>query len=183
MNTMTRIRSGGIALAAALTLAPLPAAAQEAAQPSAAQSDSTHEMRAHAWRPLRIAKWTTAAATAGSALYGFLNNRRADDRFEELEQVCVDAPTRCTSRLPSGAYADADLERDYQEVLAIDGRSRTALVASQIGVAATVVMFVLDLRNAGPPENIPYEPRAFDVRPARDGGLALRMTLPVGRAR
>ena len=36
---------------------------------------------------------------------------------------------------------------------------------------------ILDLRNSDGPQNIPYEPRTFDVMPARDGGLSLRLNL------
>ena len=133
------------------------------------------------WRALRVAKWTTAAAAAGAAVYGVMQNRRADERFEQLEQVCVTATWRCLERLPNGAYADAELEAQYQEVRSLDSRARTALIAGQVGVAASVVLFILDLRNSGGPENIPYEPRKLDVRRARDGGMSLTVRLDAGR--
>ncbi|MGH7466051.1 MAG: hypothetical protein ACREK1_12795 [Longimicrobiales bacterium] len=139
-------------------------------------ADTSVEPR-RGWSALRVAKWSTATAAAGTTLYGFLNNQRADAEYARLEQVCVDQPIRCETRLPNGAYADAELEAQYQDARAIDRRARTALVAGQIGVAASVVLFILDLRNSDPPANIPYEPRTFDVMPARDGGVSLRLNL------
>jgi hypothetical protein len=130
---------------------------------------------------LRIAKWTVAGATAGTALYGFLKNRRADDLYLELEELCSADAERCDDRLPGGAYADPELERRYQDVRAIDRRARTALVVGQVGVAASVVLFILDLRNRDDPENIPYEPQGLTLTPARDGGLSLGWSLGLKR--
>jgi hypothetical protein len=131
------------------------------------------------WRPLRIAKWSTVTLSAAAALYGFSNNRSADDAFEVIEGVCAIEPDRCESRLPDGAYADAALEAEYQHVRSLDRRARGALIGSQIGIAASVVLFILDLRNQRPPDNIPYEPRRLDITPARDGGVRLQLNLPV----
>ena len=142
--------------------------------PAVARPDS---VMTGGWSMLRVAKWTTALAAAGTAIYGFTENQRADREYERLEQVCVDEPLRCDARLPNGAYTDADLEARYQDVRAIDRRARAALVAGQIGVAASVVMFIIDLRNSSPPANIPYEPRTFEMMPARDGGVSLRMNV------
>lgn len=152
---------------------PAPSTARE---PAAAHAASSAQERS-GWRPLAVAKWTTAAAAAGAAVYGVVQNRRADHQYEDLEQVCVEEPFRCEERLPTGAYADAELEARYQNVRDLDGRAHAALIAGQIGVAASVVLFILDLRNSDGPQNIPYEPRTFDVMPARDGGLSLRLRL------
>lgn len=129
------------------------------------------------WTALRVAKWSTAGVAAGTALYGFINNQRADDRFESIERACVLEPARCADRLPGGAYADAELEVEYQDARAIDRRARTALIAGQIGVAASVVLFIVDLRNSDAPADIPYEPRTLDVSPSRDGGLSLQLNI------
>lgn len=149
------------------------------AQTAPAQLDTTRQTSS--WSALRVAKWTTAAGAAGAAVYGVMQNRRADEQFEQLEQACVAEPSRCTERLPNGAYADAQLEARYQDVRSLDSRARTALIAGQVGVAASVVMFILDLRNSDGPENIPYEPGRLDVRRARDGGLSLTVRLQAGR--
>lgn len=129
------------------------------------------------WSGLRVAKWTTAALSAGAAVYGVLNNRRADEEYEQLEELCSVEVSRCEQRLPGGAYADAEVEAQYQDVRALDRRARTGLIAGQVGFAASVVLFVLDLRNSEGPANIPYDPRTLDVTPARDGGMTLRVNL------
>ena len=167
-------------IAAMLTLCvAAPLVAQEPSPdpaPPAVPAESSVQQRS-GWRPLAVAKWTTAAAAAGAAVYGVVQNRRADNQFEDLEQVCVEEPFRCEERLPNGAYVDAELEARYQDVRDLDGRARAALIAGQIGVAASVALFILDLRNSDGPQNIPYEPRTFDVMPARDGGVSLRLNL------
>lgn len=149
------------------------------AQTALPQVDST--ARAGSWSALRVAKWTTAAGAAGAAVYGVMQNRRADEQFEQLEQVCVTETWRCVERLPSGAYADAELEARYQDVRSLDSRARMALIAGQAGVAASVVLFILDLRNSDGPENIPYEPRTLEVRPSRDGGMSLTVRMNAAR--
>lgn len=153
----------------------VPCVAQDPAPQSAADTTSAPSVERGSWTALRVAKWSTAVGAAGTALYGFVNNQRADDRFESLEQTCVSEPVRCADRLPNGAYADAALEADYQAARAIDRRARTALIIGQVGVAASVVLFIADLRNNDAPADIPYEPRTLDVMPSRDGGLSLRL--------
>lgn len=126
---------------------------------------------------LRVSKWTALAATAGAAAYGFTTNRTADSDYAKLEQLCVANRLNCARRTGE-AFADADLERRYQDVRTLDGRARTALVGSQVGVAATVVLFVMDLRHNRPARDIPYKPRTIDVVPRQDGGMQIRLSLP-----
>jgi hypothetical protein len=131
------------------------------------------------WRPVRIAKWTLTFASAGTALYGFMQNREADDAYGTLEHMCQDNFARCRNRLPGGAYADPSMEAQYQRVRSLDGRARAALIAGQLGVATSVVLFIIDLRNQQGPPNIPYEPERLELAPSGDGGLSLRVRLPV----
>jgi hypothetical protein len=130
------------------------------------------------WRPLRLAKWSALGASGAAALYGFVNNRRADEAFQGLERQCQEDWDRCLDRLPGGAYGDPALEAEYQRVRHLDGRARTALVVGQIGIATSVVLFILDLRNEQPPPNIPFDPSRLQFMPARDGGLSLGLSLP-----
>jgi hypothetical protein len=160
-----RFRALCAGMAALLVSAPL--SAQSAAdQPSP-------------WRTLRIAKWSTVTLTGAAALYGFVSNRRADDVFDRIEEACTVTPNRCAARRPDGAYGDADLEAEYQRVRTLDRRARSALIGSQVGVGASIVLFILDLRNQRPPDNIPYEPRRLDIAPARDGGVRFEFNLPL----
>src|SRR5690606_6949463 len=106
---------------------------------------------------LRAAKWTTAAVSAGAAVCRVRQSRRAGEEYEQLEELCGVEVSRCEQRLPGGAYADAEVEAQYQDVRALDRRARTGLIAGQVGFAASVVLFVLDLRNSEGPANIPYD--------------------------
>jgi hypothetical protein len=172
--TFMRVRLA-LQVATMLLAGVAPGVAQDA--PQAADTASAPAADRGNWTTLRVAKWSTAAAATGAALYGFVNNQRADERFESLEQNCASEPVRCSDRLPNGAYADAALEADYQAARSIDRHARTALILGQVGVVASVVLFIADLRNSDAPADIPYEPRTLDVTPSRDGGMSLRVNI------
>jgi hypothetical protein len=175
-QSASALAQSGSALAQSATLRTAESALLPAtAAPKLAESAALQEARG--WTSLRVAKWTTAGLAAGAAVYGVLNNRKADDEYEQLEQVCVVQPERCGERLPGGAYADADMEAQYQNIRALDRRARTALIAGQVGIAAAVLLFVLDLRHDDGPANIPYDPDLLDIVPARDGGMSLSVQL------
>ncbi|MBI4539658.1 MAG: hypothetical protein HY704_09160 [Gemmatimonadetes bacterium] len=127
--------------------------------------------------PLGIAKWSSLLASAALALYGFDVNGDADRLYAEVEQTCNRDPDRCAERHADGSFADRELEDRYQRVLALDRRARTALVAGQIGLAASVVLFVLDIRPDATPADIPYVPVRLRAQP--DGvALEVRMAVP-----
>jgi hypothetical protein len=132
-------------------------------------------------RPMRIAKWGTLVAAAGTADYGFVKNGQADDLFADLERLCQDQPVQCRMRSASGAYQDARFEQLYADVLALDRRAHTTLLMSQIAVGASVVFFLLDLGNARRPPDIPFVPTAVGLSPRSDGSLALAFTFPLQR--
>lgn len=161
-------------LAILLLLLPGPSAGQEPASgppPAAVPPHAT-------WSALRVSKWATLTATLGAAVYGLTRVRRADDQYEQLERACEAAPADCRDRAADGSYRDLELERQYQSVLRQDHRARTGLLASQVGAAASVVLFILDLRHARGPGDIPYHPpRGLEVAPGSDG-LEVRLRLP-----
>lgn len=144
-------------------------------QAAAAQAEGGH------WTTLRIAKWSILAGAATSAVYGFVRSRAADDQYGQLERACNEEPQRCLDTTPSGAYADPALESQYQRVLHLDRQARFGLITSQLAVATSVVLFLLDLRNARPPETVPYEPSTLQVGSDGDGRLTLRFSLPLPR--
>lgn len=135
-------------------------------------------VRPGGWSALRVSKWATLTVTAAAALYGVAAVSSADDSYEALEEACAAAPDVCRLRRPDGAYADAALEAQYRSVVRQDRRARNALLASQVGVVATVAMFILDLRHARSPADIPYEPRGLELAARPDGGVELRLSLP-----
>jgi hypothetical protein len=130
------------------------------------------------FRPLRVAKWTSLLGAAGFATYGFVRSGEADDGYSEIEQLCQQDQLRCATRRPDGAYADAALESRYQRVRTLDRQARFGLIAGQVGIAATVVLFLLDMRNDGRPPDIPYVPKGFGFSVDRDNRLELSWSLP-----
>jgi hypothetical protein len=138
--------------------------------------DTTREIRSD-WRPLRIAKWTTFLASGAAAAYGFSQNRVADDEYLKLEMECEESPLSCFKLADTDQYADPAMEQRYQKILKRDEDARFALLAGQIGIAASVVMFIIDLPDRESPEDIPYDPKPVRVGLSRDGGALLQFHL------
>jgi hypothetical protein len=133
--------------------------------------------RGPAFRPLRIAKWTALLGAVGSATYGFVRSGEADDGYRALDELCELQTTRCAARTPSGAYLDAELEARYQRVRSHDRHARMGLIASQVGIAATVVLFLLDLGNDSRPPDIPYVPKGLGLHIGGQQRIELRLPL------
>ena len=66
---------------------------------------------------IRYGKWLTLAGAAGAAGWGISANREADRRYEDLERTCLDTPIRCSRQSPNGAFNDAALEGEYQDIV------------------------------------------------------------------
>lgn len=165
----------GIILLFLLLLCAGDVAAQHVNRPF--EQDTTVDVRSP-WRPLRIAKWTTFLASGGAAAFGFVQNRRADREYEQLESECLAEPANC-SVLEDGSYANAVLEDRYQRIVDRDRTARTALLAGQIGLAASVIMFIIDLPERETPEDIPYEPRPLRVGLRSDGRTEFKAHISV----
>jgi hypothetical protein len=146
---------------------------------SAAPDEATTQLEQPSFRPLRVAKWSSAVLTAAAAGFGLAAHSRADDLYRQLEEACAAEPGVCSERLPNGAYADPELEALYQDVLRHDSRARLLLVGSQIGVAATVIFFILDLREDTTPPNIPFDPQRLRLAPGSRGGVEVGLAVPV----
>jgi hypothetical protein len=163
-----------IALGAFLTTSSLDA--QRADYAFRLEQDTTHDVRS-AWRPMRIAKWASLIASTGAAAYGFSQNRLADRDYERLERECDEAPNSCAKATGSDTYLDVALEQRYQRILDRDEDARLALLAGQIGIAASVVMFIIDLPDHASPEDIPYDPKPVRFGLSRDGRAELNVRL------
>jgi len=125
---------------------------------------------------LKVAKWTTLMGSAAALGYGIITNREADRDYDAIEKICEETPERCT-RLTNGEYADAELEARYQDVVRLDDRAKLSLTAGQVGLAATLVLFILDLPSDPGTEDIPYEPRRLRIGSRADGSLQVGYTL------
>jgi hypothetical protein len=164
-----------------LLLCSAPAQALQAQQiePRFTQDTTRQDVRSP-WRPLRIAKWTTVVAAGAAAAYGFTQNRTADREYEELELECEANPANC-QKVPGGeSYMNIALEQRYQRIVDRDANARTALLAGQIGIAASVIMFIVDLPDRTSPEDIPYEPKPIRFGLGRDGRTELELRLRLG---
>lgn len=174
-----------LALAAAVTACAtaVPAArAQTRAGGGSVPADTAAQSAPAALRPIRLAKWGTLAAATAAGVLGFVENARADDRYAELERMCEAQPSECRRRTADGAYESEAFESVYQQVRRHDHRAHTALVAGQIGVAASVVLFLLDLGNVRPPGDIPWVPGTLRMAGDADG-FSLGIHLPLARER
>jgi hypothetical protein len=150
------------------------AQAQRASDAFRAVQDTARDARP-ALRPMRVAKWATFLASTGAAAYGFTQNRVADRDYEELERECDDAPASCTKASGSEAYLNPALEQRYQRILDRDETAKVALLAGQIGIAASVIMFIVDLPDREEPEDIPYEPKPMRFGLSGDGRAELNL--------
>lgn len=163
----------------ALALAALaaPVSAQRAPLRIETAQDTVRAARS-GWSVMRVVKWSAALASAGAAAYGFMENRAADREYEDIERECEAAPTTCVTAVDGGVYSDPALEARYQNVLRRDDRAQVALLAGQIGLAASVLLFIMDLPEGATPDDIPYEPRPLRIGWHRDQ-LQLGIMLPV----
>lgn len=137
-----------------------PAYAQHAPARFAASQDSVRVAR-NGWDAIRVVKWSTALASAGVVAYGFVQNREADREYVEIERLCQTGEAVCATKPGSGEYADPALEARYNDVLRRDERAQVALIAGQIGLAASVLLFILDLPEGSIINDIPYDPRSL----------------------
>lgn len=135
----------------------IPASSSAGEQPADAAPPEVGFVR----RSAGLAKWVSLVGTAGLAGVGFLAHQEAEDLFGELEARCAAEPDRCRSLNPDGSYTDLELEGLFQAVLDEDAAARAYLIGSQLTFAASVVFFIVDLKNDPGPENIPYDPKSF----------------------
>jgi len=154
----TRGRAAGprakwaVAALAALCVAP---------RPAAAQTDTTTAPPAAAAAPaqvtpasIRYGKWAAAALAVGATAIGIHQHNAGNNAYGALVEYCGQIAT-CTIA-PDGRYADPKAEATYQQVVRDDRSARAWLVVGQVSAVGAAVLFVLQLRNAAGPPNIPF---------------------------
>jgi hypothetical protein len=154
-----------------------PASAQRAPAHFAAVQDTVRTVRG-GWSPIRVVKWTTALTSAGVVTYGFIQNRDADRAYEEIEIMCEANEVACITKPNSDEYADPALEARYNAILERDDRAQLALLAGQIGLAASVLLFIIDLPKGTGTNDIPYDPSPLRLG-MRAEQLQIGVHLPV----
>jgi hypothetical protein len=146
-----------VAAAAITAISATPCTAQQAPSRFASSQD-TVRLERRAWSPIRVAKWTTALASSGAVTYGFILNRDADRDYEQIELLCKNNEAACIKKPASDEYADPALEARYDAIVRRDDRAQLALLAGQIGLAASVLLFIVDLPQGTTTNDIPYDP-------------------------
>jgi len=131
------------------------------ARPALAQPDTaaTAAPAARALRPatpggIKYGKWAAAAIAAVTTAVGIHEHNAANNAYAGLVGYC--SQIAICRLAPDGRYADARAEAAYQQVVRDDRAARVWLVAGQASAVAAAVLFVLELRNARGPPNIPY---------------------------
>lgn len=135
-------------------------AALFAAAPLAAQS------RYDSIPPLvRAGKWVGAAAFAGAITMALVQHNAANRAYDGLLFYCTNA--NCTTDA-QGRYVDPGAEQRYQDVVRGDRAARIWLIAGQVTLVGTAVLFVLELTRERGTTNIPYTGHLL-VEPGRVG--------------
>ena len=123
----------------------------------------------------RWAKWPALGGAVGLTAVALVRNRAADRVYDGLVTLCFGAPDAC--RLADGdgpvRFTSDDAEALYQETLRIDRSARGWLLAGQVALVASGVMFLVDLiAGDDTPPNIPF-PGFQLVADGRRLGLAI----------
>jgi hypothetical protein len=148
------------ALAAVVTLAGGPAAAQEPAPPPG--------------RPWfvgvsKVVKWPTLAAAIGFTAAAIVRKADADEVYDRLQAYCLEGPDNCRSGA-DGTYLSPEAESLYQETRRLDGHARNWMIGGQGFLVVSAGMFLLDLvSGSSKPENIPFTPLEAWASPGRVG--------------
>ncbi len=117
---------------------------------------------------IKWGKWAAAAAAVGFTALGVRQHNAGDAAFTDLINYCR---TNVCTLTPAGRYADPQAESRYQRVVRDDRSARAWLIGGQVAAIGSAVLWVLQLRSAREPANIPYSGLvvATDARGARLG--------------
>lgn len=115
-------------------------------------------------------RWGGLLSAAGFTALAAIKHKDADIFFDGLLQRCRANSALCTLGA-DGKYAGADEEILYQETIRLDRQARALLLAGEVSLVASGVMFLIDLVSGNQePENIPFTPLRFQ---AHADGLSL----------
>jgi len=120
---------------------------------------------------VKYGKWVLAAGALGMNYLAARAHDRAQDRFDALENRCLDDHSRCALG-GGGAYSDAGSEALYQQSLHYDRQARGWLFGGETALVGAAALFVWELTQHTPkPDNIPFEPEVRSLRGATGIGL------------
>jgi hypothetical protein len=106
---------------------------------------------------VKIAKWGLLGVAGGLGLYALHHSTRAEDAYDDLRAICLDAPARCDHG--GGRYPDAAAEQLYHRAISEDRRAQLGIFGGQAMLFGSVGLFIYDLRDDRTPATIPYPGR------------------------
>ncbi len=124
---------------------------------------------------VRTGKWVALGMAAGATILGIRAHENADAAFSRLRDYCSSLAS-CDLG-PDGRYTNAGAESLYLEVRNGDRAARAWLAAGQTLLVGSVVLFVMDLRNRGRPENEPLGHMVIEAGALGTTRIGWRMTL------
>ena len=107
---------------------------------------------------VKFAKWSLLGIAGGLGLYALQHSTRAEDAYDDLRAICLDAPTRCEHQ--GGRYADREAEHLYNRAITEDRQAQFGIFGGQATLFASVGLFIYDLRDDRTPTTIPYPGRS-----------------------
>jgi hypothetical protein len=106
---------------------------------------------------VKIAKWSLLGLAGGLGLYALRHSTRAEDAYDDLRAICLEASSRCEHT--GGRYGDDAAERLYHRAVAEDRQAQLGIFGGQITLFGSVGLFIYDLRDDRTPTTIPYPGR------------------------
>jgi len=160
-----------VTLAAALTCAAAPLAAQDSTLTAAAPKSFGAQV-------VHWGKWVALGAALGFTVAAVVQHNHAQDSWDQLLALCGKDNQQCMLT-PSGTYQSYDAEYLYQQTVYFDHLARHRIVLGQVSLLASVGMFVVELkrRQLAPP-NIPLHGLQVLIEPASGSGARLGLSLP-----
>ena len=106
---------------------------------------------------VKFAKWSLLGIAGGLGLYALQHSTRAEDAYDDLRAICLEAPSRCEHE--GGRYADREAEGLYNTAITEDRQAQFGIFGGQATLFASVGLFIYDLRDDRTPTTIPYPGR------------------------
>jgi hypothetical protein len=143
-----------------------------AAAPAAGQS----HIAPGGWTAVRAGKWALLAVSVGFAAYALDHSHEAQRSYDRLRTYCQDQPASCEIG-PAGRYTDPAAEDLYQGAITGDRQARVGIIAGQVALLGSATLFIIDLRGAGRPPDIPFPSSGVRAGPAFGVGVRVPLRL------
>lgn len=107
---------------------------------------------------VRYGKFVALALAGVGVWHAQDHHERADDAYDDLEQLCRDQPASCA--VDGGSYVDPVAEDLYQTALSEDDKARRWLIGAEVSLIGAALLFVYEITRPSDPDrdDIPFEP-------------------------